>query len=309
MRKDLSHETLAHYSASGRADNKVDILSAVLEQEVNAKGLGLIINSNVKSSVAMSETAAIQNLISSLASGQDNFLTAILQEQESSPIYNAKAGLGELYAKKEKLTEALKDLTNRDLAAAKTVAACFVTGLARHAVIKPNLQSINYTMIDSHTNHPENHLKAMTAIYSHISEIFMLFKNTQYETGSLFDKTTFMITSDFSRTPALNGSNGKDHNVLTNSVILAGRGIKGKSLVGKTALYPGAKSQYGTSIHAGLPIEFKTGKVITDAKEIRRGMGLIFPENVVKTVYRAVTGKSEHPYIAREFATLPGIIV
>jgi hypothetical protein len=63
-----------------------------------------------------------------------------------------------------------------------------------------------------------------------------------------------MVASEFSRTPALNQFRGKDHNHLTNSVLLAGYGIKGNQQLGKSKVISRHNSPDGQSKHLALPL-------------------------------------------------------
>lgn len=79
------------------------------------------------------------------------------------------------------------------------------------------------------------------AVINDIKEVFEFLKNTAFdETSSLFDVTTLVITSEFARTMRQEGSEigatGTDHNPLTNSMLVAGKGIKGGLVVGASDL-------------------------------------------------------------------------
>jgi hypothetical protein len=84
--------------------------------------------------------------------------------------------------------------------------------------------------------------------------------------GSLLEKTTIVVFSEFGRTPRLNARGGRDH-MLTNSAILAGAGIKGGVVVG-------GSSDVGMG---PLPVDLTTGLPSAD------GVG-IGPEHVMSTL-------------------------
>lgn len=75
-----------------------------------------------------------------------------------------------------------------------------------------------------------------------LGSVFEYLTTTQYkDTGKrLLDVTTVLITSEFSRTYRQEGSKieqtGTDHNPLTNSMLLAGKGIKGGQIFGASDL-------------------------------------------------------------------------
>src|SRR5262249_52520249 len=51
----------------------------------------------------------------------------------------------------------------------------------------------------------------------------------------MLDSTLVVWMGEFGRTPKINGSNGRDHWAVSWSTVLAGGGIKGGQVVGKTA--------------------------------------------------------------------------
>jgi hypothetical protein len=76
-------------------------------------------------------------------------------------------------------------------------------------------------------------------VVSDLELLFKTLKETPFDVNaglSFFDVTTVVITSEFSRTMRQNGNNidstGTDHNPLTNTVIVAGKGIKGGQVIG-----------------------------------------------------------------------------
>jgi hypothetical protein len=118
--------------------------------------------------------------------------------------------------------------------------------------------------------------------FDHIHQIFTYFKSIEWQQSgqSLFDKTLFVITSEFSRTPYLNSARGKDHNPMTNSVILAGSGVKGGSTLGGSRLITAAQSKSNFAYHMGRPIDKSSG-LIAGGKE---NSMFIFPEMVLMTI-------------------------
>jgi hypothetical protein len=158
------------------------------------------------------------------------------------------------------------------------IAAAFMTEVAFYAQ-----NDLFNLALDTHAAHPDNHKRAQGKVWAAVDELFTLFKKTPYGTNgeSLFDRTTFMVVCEFSRTPALNGANGKDHNPLTNSVLLAGRGIQGGKVCGASRLVTAKESVTGASYHIAYPIDFATGAVQYSRTPSAR---MIFPEHVAQTV-------------------------
>lgn len=94
------------------------------------------------------------------------------------------------------------------------------------------------------------------------------------------DYTTFMVVTEFSRTPYLNGAKGKDHNPDTNSVLIAGKGVVGGKTFGASKVIPAKKSLTGAALHIATAYDSRTGL----PAEGPHGAKFIFPENVIKTV-------------------------
>lgn len=159
---------------------------------------------------------------------------------------------------------------------AQVLAAAFMSDVASSAQLEVSLGQL-----DTHANHVGTHKTEQTNVWTKVAELFQLFKNTAYGSGSLFDHTTFMVVSEFARTPALNGAGGKDHNPMTNSVLLAGRGIVGGQVIGASRLVTAAESSTGESYHIAYPIDYATCEVQRSRTPQAR---MIFPENVGQTV-------------------------
>ncbi len=164
---------------------------------------------------------------------------------------------------------------------AQVLAAAFMSDVASCAQIE-----VSSGQLDTHANHVGTHKTQQTDVWTKVAELFQLFKNTKYGPGSLFDHTTFLVVSEFARTPALNGAGGKDHNPLTNSVLLAGRGIKGGQVIGASRLVTAAESPTGDSYHIAYPIDYATCEVQRSRTPEAR---MIFPENVAQTVALAMS--------------------
>ncbi len=159
----------------------------------------------------------------------------------------------------------------------QVIAAAFLTDVAYYA------QYVVLMNLDTHAQHEGNHLAEQAKGWAAVSDIFSLFKKLPYgQTGeSLFDRTTFLVTSEFARTPALNAAAGKDHNPLTNSVLLAGRGVQGGRSIGGSRSVTRAESPLGDPYHIAYPIDYATGEVQKTRTPQAR---MIFPENICQTL-------------------------
>ncbi len=85
------------------------------------------------------------------------------------------------------------------------------------------------------------------------------------EHTSLFDHTTVVLTAEFSRSPRLNSSQGKDHNFRANSLVLFGKNVRSASF-GKSGEIQDAGQQ--PFAHAGLPIDFRSGEPKVDGQKL-----------------------------------------
>ena len=169
--------------------------------------------------------------------------------------------------------------------------AGFLSGACRQA------QMTIIEALDTHANHQGQHKRTQRKVWRKISEIFDLFKKTEYANGiSMFDRTLFIVTSEFARTPALNAAKGKDHNPLTNSVLFAGNGFKKKQMIGASKLITAQEAKNNSSYHIAYPINYQTGEIEftrSDSSE------MIFPENIIKTAAKIALPNVEN------YTTLP----
>jgi hypothetical protein len=158
------------------------------------------------------------------------------------------------------------------------VAAAFATGVSRSASLRPNSD------LDTHSEHPRNHMTKQAAVWEQFAAMVKVLKAVPTADGqSLFDKTTIVAFSEFSRTPALNEAKGKDHNPLTNSVLVSGPGFKKNTAIGGSRIVNRRVSSSGTPYHVAVPVDFTTGRVATRRDEFSMGE-MITPENVMATV-------------------------
>ncbi len=84
--------------------------------------------------------------------------------------------------------------------------------------------------------------------------------------GNFMDHTTIVVFSEFSRTPMINGSGGRDHHI-SNSCMILGKGIKHNTVLGKSG-----------------DVGLTAGRVNTDTGLIDPNGRNILPEDIVATV-------------------------
>ena len=174
-------------------------------------------------------------------------------------------------------------------------------GLTHLAVLDLNRDVGGGGSLDTHSDHEKNHLRVQTDAWSKVAELFKLFQGVELEDGrSLFDATTFLVTSEFSRTPFLNFSKGKDHNVNTNAALVVGPRIRKATAVGASRVIT-HKNRLLTK-HVGAPFDFTKSRVLSssemklvdpralDFEKSTTSIRQIFPEDVVATVLEAAFG-------------------
>ena len=156
----------------------------------------------------------------------------------------------------------------------------FVAGQA----IKQNVsQAVSVRVaqgLDTHANwaqdHPERQARGWRALAALIDDL----KQTPTDTGTLWDKSTLVVFSEFARTPLLNGLRGRDH-FLGNSCLVAGPGLRRGVTIGQSAdvgmmpLYTELSS--GTAIARPLAGDLESGRVVT-----------LSPKHVLATVLTSV---------------------
>ncbi|MCS6837344.1 MAG: DUF1501 domain-containing protein, partial [Bdellovibrionaceae bacterium] len=188
-------------------------------------------------------------------------------------------------------------------------ASAFLAGVAQSAFVE-----IISGGIDSHSNHPGNHWQLQEKMWKTVATIFSFFKSIPFGSDgqSLFDRTLFLVATEFSRTPFLNSAQGKDHNPFTNSILLAGYGIRGNQVVGRSRLITRRQTANGEARHVATLINFETGQVAKNRTEAQGDhYQLILPENILVTVLKAlrlpdesVINKWGHPALRRPISKI-----
>ena len=193
---------------------------------------------------------------------------------------------------KRRLETLLDDLrlSHDELLAEHAVVASFAADHARFGQI-----DWDYFELDAHENFIGTHQRVQRIVWGRLASLIDLMKNTAYLDTQipLFPNlVTLLVTTEFSRLPFLNGSDGKDHNYFDNSVLLGGRGIKGGRLLGGHHLFvrDGRRRQSQLS---GCHIDYGSGRVVKngyyntqhiDAVSEGGRVALIRPENILRSL-------------------------
>lgn len=158
---------------------------------------------------------------------------------------------GEVSSLLDDLREPLPSVVEKPEEKGKFLGKAFASGLLGSAT----LNFFNY-LFDTHSQHYESHPldKALSDVSKICAELEKVELN---DSESVMDKTTVVLTSEYSRTPVLNYDRGKDHNPFSNSMVLFGHKVKSPGVYGVS----GARELTGRlQNHAAMPIDFSTGK-------------------------------------------------
>lgn len=213
----------------------------------------------------------------------------LLIEGDASAVEQAKKVLrdqGPLLKSMKTREAELKELLKNDLPTddfnlthLPLMFAAFTVGLADMATLSLNANN----GLDTHANHVGAHMTGLKGVIEKLALLMKLMKSVPFGVSgeNLLDRTTFYVTSEFSRTPALNTSGGKDHNPLTNSALLMGRGVKGGRSVGASRLIAADQSEIGASYHIASGFDFATQAPVSQRTA---DTSVILPENLIVTL-------------------------
>ena len=303
MRRDAGHFTNLEMMSTGYGDGKTAALPIELSSTYRSGPMGVVFEQNLPVGQRINTLTNMNQIVNSNSNGETLDFTDLGDDGFGTAI-GALSEINSLSGDISKISQKLisQGATNKQAA----LAAVFST----HAAFQASID-VTSSNLDSHSNHVGNHLNSQKRSWEEVANLFALFAKTEYKNSgqSLFDHTTFMVVSEFGRTPALNGAKGKDHNPHANSVLLAGRGIQGGTSVGKSFIQPARESSSGISMHLSRPIDYKTGTALNKGEGTHKDVGLIFPENVaasVASIFGNPEGFLENKHGKTQSTTIPG---
>lgn len=305
MRRDAGHDVINQYMITGRGDGKAGVVSSELGLAMGLSPFGLVSNSSVYVAGKAVNLSTTQDIISE---ANQSLLLEWIEERlkylatlDPTPLEDAEKQLvaGKAAAVEiQRLLEEFKKETGK-LEDKHALAAAFAAGGSQHAMLDINIPALS---LDTHSNHAGNHLRTQTTVWQNVADFFALFKKVPYLQSNLFDHTTFMVASEWSRTPALNAAKGKDHNPYTNSVLFAGKGIQKGKVLGKSRLI--TRKQTGKlSDHIAWPYNYKEQK-LADKPE---GASFFYPENIIRTVGQIFGNPPGFKPVAETVPMIPGL--
>jgi hypothetical protein len=180
---------------------------------------------------------------------------------DSAAIRAEKAALRSLYTLRP---EGPNDPRSSAAARAALVATALKRGVSQCV-------SMNITGgLDTHFGTQLTHAQNQRAGWNALADLVTDLRASAHPSGGNFmDHTTVLVFSEFSRTPLINASGGRDHHI-TNSCMLLGKGIKHNTVFGKSG---------DVGLSAGL-IDHATGLPSTTGEQI-------LPDHVIATVMAA----------------------
>lgn len=302
------HFVLNLYMRSGNGRGRVPSFPVELAAVSEVTPLGIIVDQGIEMvdrNVRVSTGGDVLAFGNTPTIGNMKYLKGLVAEKSrnDSSITDSERAALEIEPYIPKIAEALNKLKkdpSMQLNNMHAIAAAFSTGVARQAEINIMEGSNN---LDTHSGHPQAHLAAQLYHWEQVTELFKIFKETPFDGKTLFDATTFMVITEFSRTPNLNAAKGKDHNPLTNSIILAGKGINGGNTIGASKVYGRGQTQNSQSMHVGLPLNFQTGEI---AKTRNEGQ-YIRPEHVIRTL-GSLFGDPKGMQVDTTLPIIPGLL-
>jgi hypothetical protein len=307
MRRDAGHDVDNLYLLTGAGDGKAASIPVELAFALGAGPFGVVVDGPV---YLAGKAASITSTADLVSQGDQDKLVQFIEErlklqlaQQGTPWEQAQQDLVASQESVVRFMKVLKDLqaSGESIGAYHVAAAALASGGAKQAQIEVPVPQPG---LDTHGGHPGVHLGVQTSIWNFVSDVFSLFKKIPHRDGNLFDATTFMVMSEFSRTPGLNAAKGKDHNPFTNSVLLAGRGINGGKVVGASKLIP--RKQTGTELatHMAHPFNYETGTLATQPT----GASFFFPENLVRTIGDIFGDSPTFLPVPKTIKPIPGIV-
>jgi hypothetical protein len=304
MRRDAGHPVCLDYISTGRGDGKAAVLPGEIGLAAGFGPFGIVTNTapytgGKKLMPSMTQELQNEESAAELSDLFEERLKKFLPAE--TPFEDAEKTVILAKDTSKKLVESLKELkkmTGGQLTPWHVVAAALQSGASQQGMYE------NMFFLDTHSSHEKVHLTNQKKAWSEVADIFALFKKLPYLKSSLFDYTTFMVVSEFSRTPNLNGGKGKDHNPFTNSVLLAGKNIKGGNAVGESRVIPKKVSKTGMAMHYARPFNYKEGK----PTDTIAGASFLYPENVVQTVGAAFGNLQGFTPVDSKTPVIPGVV-
>ncbi|MGZ3774550.1 MAG: DUF1501 domain-containing protein [Pseudobdellovibrionaceae bacterium] len=272
---EVGHTSPQLYAMTGNGQGALSTLPAEIDFRINKMPFGTVSSGQIINSGKALNVISSASLLNMNAGSGDSLIVSA--SQKDTDITRAKLSLIRNNERINSFLQILADLKSKnpviqDIDAAM---AAFASGLSKTAFI-----DLNSYALDTHSAHPGNHKKNLTEVFEKFATLLKKFDEfTLNGKSSLLSKTTFILVSEFTRTPALNGSQGKDHNPQANSFVVMGPKIK-PGITGDIHLVKRADTALAIPYLAATPIDKQT-----ELPVMRRENAMIIrPENVMASV-------------------------
>jgi hypothetical protein len=248
---EVGHTSPQTFATTGISDGTEPNFSCLFTDHFyKGKGSSILSNTSVATAGRIYKVATLDNVknLSGFASSSSMGNAATSR----GLIANAYKDLGVTSQKLVKVGAEYKDsldkVTEKDV---QLLAKGYLSGLYPSAYIRMNRS------MDSHNNHVNQHKKNLKENFDDLAKYLDGLSSIQWKNSgkSLLDLTTVVVTSDFTRTPALNVSGGKDHNPFSNSMIVISSKFKSEVIVGRSRLLEPEYSPIGVSTLLAMPVD------------------------------------------------------
>jgi hypothetical protein len=205
------------------------------------------------------------------------------------------------------------------------VAQVFKRGLSRSAFVSLDFLADSRQMPVNADAHAATDAKRGSELAALVVERFIeilrfLRSNTYDEKRSLLDVTTVLLSTEFGRTMRQYGvpveESGTDHNSLTNSLILAGAGVRGGQVIGASDFQTVDEAPTGAHLQLdrdqmkqmGLPFDHAAAKVRTDRPDGFRPADYLGMANVANSIMSSFGVKSTHQWLTERNGSVAPVI-
>jgi len=201
-----------------------------------------------------------------------------------------------------------------ELQALDFIAQCFRHAIARSAIyVLPQFFDVHAA------EHAKTQPKLFASAIAQIAELIEGLDETPFDAErSMLDVTTVMVASEFGRTMRISGApihnTGTNHNALSNSVLLGGKGIRGGLVIGSSDLANERAQASGAHLAMdpalektmGTPFDFAEMRPITELPDEFELDDHLTIGSVINTVY-ALFGvpKEHHRAVGRNLPVAP----
>lgn len=273
---DGGHDSASIYMSTGNGQGHLGVLPLELEGLVYSSPFGTLANTSVFNGGKNKNIWDLVNLANSSLTGADALIDFGDKETEFSKARRALISHSDKINRYNEIFKSFSD--NKEIAA---IVSAFRSGLSQTSFLSVNKG------LDTHAGHPGTHANLLTESFSEVAKVIAALKSNpgvsadlrDDTTRTLLDQTTVVVTSEFTRTPALNGSQGKDHNPQCNSALIFSPKMK-STIIGGSTLVTRSQSKSGTPYLAGLPLNNNT---LMPSLE-RKDSFILRPENLMATV-------------------------